>query len=90
VRDARTRLAAAGFVGGVAAGTLLWTRMQRAHRYDLFSSSRLRRVAALGFLRGRPTLSTARLLREYVAWEPSPMMRQRGAKILRRVEASLN
>jgi len=90
VKAARTSLAAVGFVGGVAAGTLLWARMQRAHRHDLFSSSPLRRVAALGFLRGRPTVSTARLLREYVAWERNPVMRQRGAKILRGVEASLN
>ena len=89
MRAARTKLVAVGFVGGVAAGSLLWTRMLRAHRHDLFSPRPLNRVAALGYLRARPTVSTAQLLREYIAWEPSPLLRQRGAKLLHRVEAVL-
>ena len=89
MRAARTKLVAVGFVGGIAAGTLLWTRMQRAHRHDLFSPNRVHRIAALSFLRGRPTVETARLLREYVAWERSPMLRQRGSALLHRVEAAL-
>jgi hypothetical protein len=89
VRAARTRLVAAGFVGGFAAGTLLWSRMQRTHQRDLFSPRRLRRIAALSFLRGRPTVETARLLREYIAWEASPLLRQRGVKLLNRVESTL-
>jgi hypothetical protein len=89
VRAARSAYAAVGFVGGVAAGTLVWSKLQRTHRHDLFSSRRLRRVAALGFLRARPTVDTARLLREYIAWEPSPMLRRRGVKLLSRVEAAL-
>jgi hypothetical protein len=89
MRAARTKLVAVGFVGGVAAGTLLWTRMQRSHRHDLFSPRPLRRVAALGYLRARPTVGTAQLLREYIAWERSPILRQRGAKMLQRVEAAL-
>jgi hypothetical protein len=89
MKAARTKLVAVGFVGGVAAGTFVWSRLQRTHRHDLFSSRRLRRIAALSFLRARPTVDTARLLREYIAWEPSPMLRQRGARLLDRVEASL-
>jgi hypothetical protein len=89
VRAARTKLVAAGFVGGVAAGSLLWTHMLRTHRHDLFSSRRLHRVAALGFLRARPTVDTARVLREYIAWERSALLRQRGVRLLHRVEASL-
>ncbi len=89
MRTARTRLVAVGFVGGVAAGTLLWSRLQRTHRHDLFSPRRFRRVAALSFLRGRPTVSTAQLLREYIAWEASPILRQRGVKLLNRVEEAL-
>lgn len=90
MRTARTRLVAVGFVGGVAAGTLLWSRLQRTHRHDLFSPRRFRRVAALSFLRGRPTVSTAQLLREYIAWEASPILRQRGVKLLNRVEEALH
>ena len=78
-----------GFVGGLAAGTLLWSRMQRHYRRSLFSRSPIMRVAALGYLRARPTVNTAQLLREYVAWEPRPMLRQRGAKVLKHLEASL-
>lgn len=80
---------AVGFLGGVAAGTLMWTRMQRQYRRNLFSKHALRRVAALGYLRARPTVNTAQLLREYIAWEPRRMLRQRGARMLKRLEATL-
>ena len=85
----RGAFVAVGFVGGLAAGTLVWSRMQRHFRRNLFSRSPLMRVAALGYLRAKPTVNTAQLLREYVAWEPRPMLRQRGAKMLRHLEASL-
>lgn len=80
---------AVGFLGGVAAGSLMWSRMQRQYRRNLFSKSTLRRVAALGYLRARPTVNTAQLLREYVAWEPRAILRQRGARMLKRLEATL-
>jgi hypothetical protein len=83
------RYVAVGFIGGVAAGTLMWSRMQRQYRRNLFSKHALRRVAALGYLRARPTVNTAQLLREYIAWEPRPMLRQRGARMLKRLEATL-
>ena len=89
MRAARTKLVAVGFVGGVAAGTLLWSRLQHTHRRDLFSAHRLRRIAALSFLRARPTVHTAQLLREYIAWERNPVLRQRGVRLLHRVEAAL-
>jgi len=63
--------------------------MQRNCRRNLFSRHALRRVAALGYLRAKPTVNTAQLLREYVAWEPRPMLRQRGAKMLKRLELTL-
>jgi hypothetical protein len=78
-----------GFLGGMAAGSFLWSRMQRQYRRNLFSKSPLRRVAALGYLRARPTVGTARLLREYVAWEPRSILRQRGARMLRHLESTL-
>jgi hypothetical protein len=80
---------AVGFLGGVAAGTLMWSRMQRQYRRNLFSKHALRRVAALGYLRARPTVNTAQLLREYVAWEPRAILRQRGVRMLKRLEATL-
>jgi hypothetical protein len=80
---------AVGFLGGVAAGSLVWARMQRQYRRDLFSKSPLRRVAALGYLRAKPTVNTAQLLREYIAWEPRAILRQRGAQMLKRIEATL-
>jgi hypothetical protein len=80
---------AVGFIGGLAAGSVMWSRMQRQYRRNLFSKSPLRRVAALGYLRTRPTVNTAQLLREYVAWEPRSILRSRGVRILKRLEATL-
>ena len=83
------KFVAVGFLGGVAAGSLMWSRMQRNCRRNLFSRNPLFRVAALGYLRGRRTVNTAQLLREYVAWEPRPVLRQRGARMLKRLESTL-
>jgi hypothetical protein len=80
---------AVGFIGGLAAGSVMWSRMQRHYRRNLFSKSPLRRVAALGYLRARPTVNTAQLLREYVAWEPRSILRHRGVRLLKRLEATL-
>jgi hypothetical protein len=80
---------AVGFLGGIAAGSLVWTHLQRQYRRNLFSKSPLRRVAALGYLRARPTVNTAQILREYVAWEPRAILRQRGVQMLKRIEATL-
>ena len=85
----RASFVAVGFLGGVAAGSLVWTHLQRQYRRNLFSKSPLRRVAALGYLRARPTVNTAQILREYVAWEPRAILRQRGAQMLKRIEATL-
>jgi hypothetical protein len=85
----RASYVAVGFIGGMAAGSLVWSRMQRNCRRNLFSRNPLFRVAALGYLRARPTVTTAQLLREYIAWEPRPILRQRGARMLKRLEATL-
>ncbi|GAC1492392.1 MAG: hypothetical protein NVS1B5_17450 [Gemmatimonadaceae bacterium] len=85
----RASFVSVGFLGGIAAGALLWSRMQRQYRRNLFSRYTLRRVAALGYLRAKPSVNTAQLLREYVAWEPRPSLRQRGARMLKRLEAAL-
>jgi hypothetical protein len=85
----RGRSIAVGFVGGIAAGTLVWNRLQHNCRRELFNRSALRRVAALGYLRARPTLATAQLLKEYIAWEPRAILRHRGARLLKHLEATL-
>jgi len=35
----RASFVAVGFIGGIAAGTLVWSRMQRQYRRNLFSKS---------------------------------------------------
>lgn len=76
-----------------AMGVLVgWTVAQQRylhHRRDLFSRRPLRRMAALGYLAGQHGVETVRLLRDYVAWEPQPLLRRRGERLLRRLEASL-
>ena len=89
MRRQKVGFVAVGFIGGLAAGSVMWSRMQRQYRRNLFSKSPLRRVAALGYLRTRPTVNTAQLLREYVAWEPRSILRSRGVRMLKRLEETL-
>jgi hypothetical protein len=86
----RARLATVGFIGGVAAGLLVWSTQVERSRRELFNRSPVRRFAALGFLAGRPGLDTARLLADYVNWETRPVLRRRGQHLLRRMEAHLD
>jgi len=84
------RYAAAGFVGGLAVGLVVWSTQVQRSRRELFSRSPVRRYAALGFLAGRPGLETARLLADYVNWETRPALRRRGQLLLRRMKAYLD
>jgi hypothetical protein len=87
---ASARFAAAGFVGGLTVGLIVWgTQVQRSRR-ELFNRSPVRRLAALGYLAGQPGLETARLLGEYLNWETRPALRRRGEVLLRRMEAYLD
>ena len=86
----RAKLAAAGFLGGVAAGLIVWSTQVQRSRRELFNRSPVRRLAALGFLAGQPGVETSRLLGEYVNWEPRPVLRRRGKALLRRMEAHLD
>jgi hypothetical protein len=88
--ERHARLAAAGFVGGLAVGLVVWSTQVQRSRRELFSRSPLRRYAALGFLAGRPGLETARLLLDYVNWETHPALRRRGRRLLRRMHAHLD
>jgi hypothetical protein len=76
--------AATGFVAGWAVAK----RVQHAHRAALFSLRASRRRAALGWLEGHPAAETAPLLRDYVAWEPVPALRERAVQLLRRLETT--
>ncbi len=72
-----------------AGGALAWLvrRQMIRHRRDLFSPSPLRRLACLGHLaRSRPTVDNITLLRDYVVWEPTAWLRNRGRVILTRME----
>jgi hypothetical protein len=86
----RSRLVGIGFVGGFATGVVVWaTQVQRSRR-DLFNRSAVRRLAALGYLKARPGVDTARLLQDYVKWEARPALRKRGQQMLRRMEDYLH
>lgn len=60
------------------------------HRRDLFSPHPLRRLAALGYLSGRPaSVDAVLLLRDYIAWETRPLLRRRAIALVARMEHSL-
>ena len=80
---------AGGFAGGLVVGLIVWSQQTRRYRRDLFSRRKLRRLAALGYLRGQHTPDNVRLLRDYVNWETHPKLKRRGLRILRRMEESL-
>ena len=83
------RAALAAFVVGAAAGAMLAQRTMGRHRSDLFSSRPLRRLSALGYLSGHPSVDTVRVLRDYLEWEDHPMLQRRARAIVRRMEAKL-
>ena len=87
---AAARMAAIGFLAGVAAGALLWSDQMRRSRRNLFSGSPVRRFLALGHVGGEASLEHAVLLREYVAWERRPLLRRRAQFALRRMEHHLD
>jgi hypothetical protein len=89
-RTDQAALAAFGFLGGFAAGVLVWSTQVERNRRELFSRSAVRRLAALGFLSGRPGVETTRVLEDYVNWETRPVLRRRGQVMLRRMEAYLD
>lgn len=85
----RRHLVTAGFVAGMVAGMVVWSVQMRRSRRALFSTSAVRRLAALGHLAGQPRVETARLLTEYVRWEKRPMLRKRAERLLSRMQRHL-
>ncbi len=78
-------------LGAAAAlGTLLVRDQISRHQRELFSPHPLRRLAALGYLGGRPaSVDTVLLLRDFIAWEPRPLLRRRASAVLARMEDAL-
>lgn len=78
--------AAAVVVVGAVAALLVRDQMSR-HRRNLFDPLAIRRMAALGHVaRQDPSVDHINLLRDYVAWEPRRLLRERAAAIVQRME----
>lgn len=85
LRTAGIALAAVAAAGALAA-LLVRDQLER-HQRELFSPYPLKRLACLGHLaRSEPTVSNIHLLRDFVAWEPKRLLRNRAAVILKRME----
>lgn len=78
-----------GFLGGLVVGAVVWSSQIRRSRRELFSPSRLKRLAALGHLAGQPGLDSARILTDYVGWEREPALRRRAERLLRHMHVEL-
>ena len=74
---------------GVATGWVLAQRYLERHRAALFSPKVRRRHAALGYLVGHPDPETLRLLRDYLDWEPHPVLRRRAKRVVQELERAL-
>src|SRR5689334_17621379 len=81
-RLARTTPGAAGFLGGLLVGAVAWSQLMDRSRNGLFSRQPVRRFAAVSYLGARPSVDTVRLLRDYVRWEPHPLLRRRARRVL--------
>lgn len=74
----------------VALGALVVRDQMARHQRDLFSPRVLRRFAALGYLSGlAASVEGVQLLRDFLAWEPSHLLRKRARLILERMERQL-
>lgn len=82
------KLVAAAAVGFVVGNALAQRSMGR-WRTALFSARPLRRLAALGYLSGHPSVAAVRVLKDYLAWEEHPALRRRAESLVRRMEANL-
>jgi hypothetical protein len=79
-----TLLAAAA--AGAALVLIVKDQMSR-HRRNLFSPNVLQRLAALAYVAKRPaSVDAITLLRDFIHWEPRPLLRGRARAILARME----
>jgi membrane-associated PAP2 superfamily phosphatase len=85
----KAKAALVAFGAGALLGLFLAQYTMGRYRRDLFSPRPLRRLSALGYLSGHPSVGAVRLLRDYLAWERHPMLRRRAEAIVRRMETRL-
>lgn len=85
----RAKAALLAFGVGTVLGAVVAQHSMGRHQRDLFSARPLRRLSALGYLNGHPSVEAVRLLRDYLAWEEHPVLRRRAERIVRRMEAKL-
>jgi hypothetical protein len=79
-----------GLAGGFVAGAIVWSTQIHRSRRELFNGRPWRRLAALGYLAGRPGHDTVRLLTDYVRWEQHGPLRRRGERLLRQMQLQLD
>jgi hypothetical protein len=86
LKTAGIAVLAVAAVGAVAA-LVVRDQLDR-HQRDLFSPQSLRRLACLGHMaRADATVDNITLLRDFVAWEPRKILKNRAQMILKRMEA---
>jgi hypothetical protein len=87
--DRRLRTAGLTVLAAAAAGALAaWIIRGQISRYqrDLFSPRAFKRLAALGHISREPaSIDLIRLLRDFIAWEPRKMLRERAQAIVDRM-----
>jgi len=82
-----TVLIAAGF--GALTALIIRDQITRRQR-DLFSGSGIRRLAALGHISRAPaSVDAVNLLRDFIAWEPNGLLRERAVSIVARMEGEV-
>jgi hypothetical protein len=85
LKAAGLTILAAAVAGGVIA--LIVRNQISRHRRDLFSPRALRRLAALGHMKAEAaSVDNIRVLRDFITWEPRPLLRERARAILARME----
>ena len=81
MRTAAFAVLTAAVVGALAV-VIIRSQMRR-HKRDLFSSQPFRRLAALSYINREPaSVDLIRLLRDFVAWEPRRMLRDRARAMI--------
>lgn len=89
--DRNLKTAGLTVLAAAAAGALAaWLIRGQISRYqrDLFSPRAFKRLAALGHISREPaSVDLIRLLRDFIAWEPRRMLRERAQSIVDRMLA---
>jgi hypothetical protein len=79
----------AGAAAGVVAALLVRNQISR-HQRGLFSPHAFQRLAALSHMaKAEASVDGITLLRDFIVWEPRPLLRGRARSILARMEREL-